>query len=317
MAMQAMNVRGSSVNELEGFSHDHSYLLPLGSSSGSSLSKLGSSAERNQWKAHISVCKYTSQLFTMADLPEKINAATFQISFADGDRIGATNMYLGSIANNIPAVYFLEEKNIEPDNDLTYWYNFGLRHNNPYILRVYAKSDYFLPGGKEMELLFTEVIECTLKDWAKKNLLLHSPNSKRLSAPFINILLDILHGLIYFRINLRRPHSWITSDNIYIVRGRAKLANVVNNEKYNIRSFTHDVQSFCSIVDELFKTNGEEIPLELLQLFESLLLATDLIKNQKLLLNSVHHPVLLSTKQRGELRHSAFSIINEFTFSYK
>ena len=98
-------------------------------------------------------------------------------------------MYLGSIANNIPAVYFLEEKNIEPDNDLTYWYNFGLRHNNPYILRVYAKSDYLLPGGKEMELLFTEVIECTLKDWAKKNLLLHSPNSKRLSAPFINILL--------------------------------------------------------------------------------------------------------------------------------
>ncbi|RWR93230.1 hypothetical protein CKAN_02246900 [Cinnamomum micranthum f. kanehirae] len=181
-----------------------------------------------------------------------------------------------------------------------------MRNQSPYILKVFGKCNYDVDRhGNKREILFAEAVEDTLETWANKNLLLEPNYPERLSLRFIGILLDILHGIIHFHLKLKRPHGEICSGNIYIVDGKAKLAHVV--DRFDQNSFVDDINKFCFMVRHLFAKDGLATPLELDQLCNSL----RLYKADGYLRNSVNHPVLLTPKERGEVRHLAHSLICE------
>ncbi|CAL5391498.1 unnamed protein product [Camellia sinensis] len=190
----------------------------------------------------------------------------------EGKQIEDSNMYtgyIGSTQSSIKVVYHLESQS----KDLQWWYEFATSHCSLYLLRVIGKYQSSFVGK---ELLFTEVVEGTLHDWVKKNLLVDFEYPERPSKPFIGIL----------GCTLRQPHGEICANNVYLVNGNAKLGKALNPEWYK-KTFGDDIDKFCGMVKSLFKSEGSKLPFGLDHLH---------------LMNAINHPIKLTPDARCEYR---------------
>ncbi|XP_028126454.1 uncharacterized protein LOC114323166 [Camellia sinensis] len=148
-----------------------------------------------------------------------------------------------------------------PNNDnVHYWCKFASEHKSSHLLRILGKAYV----GDDQIILFFQPVDQNFEDLTQHNLLINLDN--HLTPSFTALLLDMLKGINYFHSVLKHAHGKICGENIYVIDGRAKFANVVDiNFK---KSYVDDINSFCKMVESPFKAKNIPPPLELVSSFK-------------------------------------------------
>ncbi|KAG2680150.1 hypothetical protein I3843_11G086000 [Carya illinoinensis] len=180
-------------------------------------------------------------------------------------------------------------------------YNLAAACSNEFVLKSLY---YFYPNCNQVCHVM-EYYQQSLEHWLQENSLFDH-QVKNLNPEFLQIIRDVLRGIDYLHSVKKRCHRNLSTLNIVIVNGRAKITGMVNDAATSkTKHDDHlDYKHLANVIRTCFGSKQQNIPTEL-KLFLTY------ISNSKSsrLLNFENHPIFLSPLQRLCYRVTAYTFL--------
>ncbi|KAF5477703.1 hypothetical protein F2P56_004320 [Juglans regia] len=172
-------------------------------------------------------------------------------------------------------------------------YNLAAACSNEFVL----KSRYYFHPNCNQVCYAMEYYQQSLEQWLQENSLFDH-QVKNLNPEFLQILRDVLRGIDYLHSVKKRCHRNLSTLNIVIVNGRAKITGMVNDASTSKtkQDYQLDYQHLANIVRTCFGSEQKNIPTEL-KLFLAYISRSKDSKSSRFL-NIENHPIFLSPLQR-------------------
>ncbi|KAG2680152.1 hypothetical protein I3843_11G086100 [Carya illinoinensis] len=206
--------------------------------------------------------------------------------------------------------------NVENIGDVVY--NVALRDNSisreSFTLAAACSNEFvlkslycFYPNSNQV-CYAMEYYQQSLEQWLQENSLFDH-QVKNLNPEFLQILRDVLRGIDYLHSVKKRCHRNLSTLNIVIVNGRAKITGMVNDASASkTKQDGHlDYKHLAKVVRTCFGSKQQNIPTEL-KLFLTYISRSKDSKSSRLL-NIENHPIFLSPLQRLCYRVSAHTFL--------
>ncbi|XP_042947927.1 uncharacterized protein LOC122280888 [Carya illinoinensis] len=183
-------------------------------------------------------------------------------------------------------------------------YNLAAACSNEFVLKSLY---YFYPNCNQVCYVM-EYYQQSLEHWLQENSLFDH-QVKNLNPEFLQILRDVLRGIDYLHSVKKRCHRNLSTLNIVIVNGRAKITGMVNDASTSkTKQDDHlDYKHLAKVIRTCFGSKQQNIPTEL-KLFLTYISRSKYSKSSRLL-NIKNHPIFLSPLQRLCYRVTAYTFL--------